>query len=367
MESGTIKAFIYKTIAISLSFVLLTSFKAIPPIVLKNEAIDLKPEAFFIAGVTDERAVKTAVAQIITRNLSTQIHMMQFADLQGGLAFSVETYIKRNLLKDQTLNPVMISIKDFKLTETLVQNGGIEGQLKVVMSFSLLKNYGLEPLYTYKGGLRYIRYKENLTLTEGHFRSMIFNGLNYFNEWMKANADENRKLAKEVKIKFSEFSEDLEGDTIYYSKNRPLTWSDFQSRYRPRGKYVAEVMPGIGYSQEAEVKKGIIQVKFAMKTYLPKSTCKVDYSSKNSYTLNHEQRHFDIAKIVSDHFKQQILKQRLTPDNFEAIINMQYLETYRELDTMQKAYDKETTHGVNTFAQAEWNNKIDEMLTQKAL
>ncbi|MDB5009909.1 MAG: hypothetical protein JWQ06_698, partial [Mucilaginibacter sp.] len=80
------------------------------------------------------------------------------------------------------------------------------------------------------------------------------------------------------------------------------------------------------------------------------------------YALNHEQRHFDIVKIITEQFKQKVLAEKLTPDTFEAFINMQYLDSYRDMDAMQKAYDKETSHGINRFVQTEWNDRIDKEL-----
>ena len=67
-------------------------------------------------------------------------------------------------------------------------------------------------------------------------------------------------------------------------------------------------------------------------------------------------------KIISEQFKQKILAKPLTPDTYEAIINIQYLDSYRDMTAMQKAYDKETAHGMNRIAQEAWNQRIDKEL-----
>lgn len=121
-------------------------------------------------------------------------------------------------------------------------------------------------------------------------------------------------------------------------------------------------MPAFGYDQQAEIMNGTIHVKVDVKVYIPKSACWASGNAHDAYGLNHEQRHFDIAKIIAEQFKQKIASQQLTPDNFEAVINMQYLDSYRDMDAMQKAYDKETSHSRNVTAQQKWDDRIDKEL-----
>ncbi|HEY0245067.1 MAG TPA: hypothetical protein VGC01_05850, partial [Mucilaginibacter sp.] len=283
-------------------------------------------------------------------------------DLQGGTAEAIGRYIERNLPKDQSLSPVVISIKELKLTETATANERVDGHVKLSLSFSLQKDYGVEHLVDYHGGLHYIRTINNTSAIEPRLRTLLTSALVYFNDWMKTNTNDNRKLAKNVQFSFTDYADKIEGDTIYYAANRPLTWADFQSPTKPPGRFEAEVMPGFGYGQQAEVVSGTVKVNIAMKTFVPKSACWANYTGRDAYALNHEQRHFDIAKIIAGQFKQKILAAKLSPDDYEGFINVQYFDSYRDMDTMQKAYDKETDHGTNRFAQAEWNDRIDREL-----
>jgi hypothetical protein len=349
-----------------LCFILLSSLKGLSPIILLDEATPYVPNKFFITRVVDERADKSFVAQLLAKDESNKL-ISQKVDLQGGAAASITRYSERNLKKNRSFKPIMIKIKDFKLIETTVANGGIDGQIKLLLSFELEKSYGQEHLLDYKGSVHYIRHGENLSPVEGQLRGLIRNGVIYFNKWMEINSDGNKKLANAVRLKFTEYRDKLEGDTIYYAADRPLTWSDFQSRYKPMSSYMAEVMPSFGYDLNAQVNKGTINANILLKTYLPKSTCRANYEGRNNYTLNHEQRHFDIVKIITEQFRKKVLANKLTPDNYEAIINMQYLDSFRDMDAMQKAYDKETSHGLNKEAQAEWNDRIDKELKVKVL
>ena len=337
------------------------TFKASAQIVIRDTPIPLKPTEFYITGVTDDRTDQTAAAHLAVKDRSNKI-TIQTADLQGGPAMETGRFLGRNLPKNQSLRPVVISIREFELTETVLKDARIEGNIKLHISFALQKNYGTEYLTGYTGELRYTRNNDNATSIEGHIGNILKIGLVYFNNWIKDNVDTNRKLAKGVRITFADYTEQPEGDTIYYSASRPLTWPDFQSRIKPARRFEAQVMPGIGYNQQAKIIKGIIDVKIELKAYLPKSAAWANYPGRDDYTLNHEQRHFDIVKIISEQFKQKILAHKLTPDTFEAIINMQYLDSLRDMNTMQKAYDKETGNGTNRSAQAAWNNRIDKEL-----
>jgi len=118
----------------------------------------------------------------------------------------------------------------------------------------------------------------------------------------------------------------------------------------------------IGYDQHAEIVKGIVNLHLTVKTCLPKSACWAKDDSRSDYTLNHEQRHFDIAKMVSEHFKQKLAAGKLNVDNYEGIVNMEYLDTYREMNIIQKQYDDETRHGTDTAEQGRWNLRIDKEL-----
>ena len=180
---------------------------------------------------------------------------------------------------------------------------------------------------------------------------------------MQVSLDTDPKLARAVVFIFKDYFDKTEGDTIYYSPSRPLTWNDFQSKIRPTGPFSASVMPNFGYELNQEIKNGVINVQMAIKTYVAKSDCWVG-TTRDTYALNNEQRHFDVARIITRRYQQKILAAGLTPDNYEAFISMQYLDSYRDMNAMQKAYDSQTRHGSNEAEQQAWDKKIDAMLAE---
>lgn len=332
-------------------------------IVLKNEPLAIKPEGFYIAKVTDDRSTKEAVA-LLALSSPTNKPLMQQAGLQGGAAAQLQRFITHNLTADPQAIPVEISIKALKLTETVLPDGSIDGHINSNLSFGVRKDYGIKELIAYNGGLHYIRPLASGNLIEAQLRTVLKSALVYFNNWMHNNRSTYQALAAKVTFSFTDFTQKAEGDTIYYNPKRPLTWSDFQSKTRPSPRFAASVMPGFGYELHQEVKNGAINVRIALKTYVAKSDSWAG-AQRDAYGLNHEQRHFDIARVISRRYQQKVIAARLTPDNYEAFIGMQYLDSYRDLDTLQKAYDGETRHGVDEAAQRDWDRKIDEMLKEE--
>ena len=315
---------------------LLISFSVSGQVVLPDESLPFEPTEFYVAGVSNKSADKNA-------------------------AF-IRRYLLSSLPRNRSLRPVTITIRELNLGETNENNGRVKGSINLYLSYGLQKAYGVEHLVEYNGKLNFIRSAADSAAISRHLRSIAKSGLVYFNNWIKANVNSNRKLARNVTISFSDYNEQLEGDTIYYDAKRPLSWADFKSRNPAGSRFQAVVLPGFGYNQEAKMSNGTIHVHLAVKTFLPKSASWAAHTGRDAYALNHEQRHFDIVKIISEQFKQKLLTKALTPDNFEALINMQYLDSYRDMNVMQKAYDTETSNGMNKNAQLMWNDRIDKAL-----
>jgi hypothetical protein len=288
-------------------------------------------------------------------------------DIKGPETIGLKNFIAENLPKDLSRKPIVIAIKELSVTETPGRTGLMEGVIKINLSFSLKKETYHQHLLNYTGGMRYSRLATNKAIIEQHLKTLNKSSMLYFNKWINTNITSSKVLASGVKVHFKYYKEELEGDTIYYAASRPLTWSDFKSKTRRSNKYAAMVMPNIGYDQNEEISNGVIHVTITLKTFLAKTDCWLGSSYKDSYMLNHEQRHFDVAKIVTEQFSKQIAQAKLNPDNYEAVINMQYLDSYRDMNKLQKDYDVQTAHGLNRMAQETWNKRIDDLLAGKLL
>jgi len=360
MSINRVKFLLFSIVGILLSVGFRSDQKTGTPITLRDEKLNFIPHEFYISDVLDNRSDKSTTAILVSKN-GTGSYITQPFDLKDGAASAIKQFITRNLNQNVSLRPVIISIKSLKLEETNAAGGRINGHLSIDFSFGLQKNYGTLYLTDYKGGTRYTRSDAQANIAEPILRQGIETALTWFNNWINANAENDPRLARSVKVKLADYTEKPEGDTIYYAANRPLTWDDFKDKPRGGG-FEAEVFTGLGYTEGVTVEKGIINLSITLKVAMAKSDCWVRDGNRDEYVLNHEQRHFDIAKIVGEHFKQKIAAMKLPPDNYDGEINVEYLETLRELHRMQTQYDSETRHGADHAAQEEWNAKIDKQL-----
>lgn len=333
-------------------------------LVWHDEPFKIKASGFYITNVFDERTDKKIIGHLISVAAVPGKNTAEPVGLQGGGLAAIETYLKRNLPYQENYKPVIVKVKKLFITETALPDGRVDGKIDVALSFDLKTGDDMDVhLVNYTGAAHYIRSGTQADIAEPALRTAIENAMIYFNNWMDKQAYVNPLLAKSVKLIFSDYHEELpETDTIYYSPKRPITWDDFKNKRNISSSYSAAVMPGLGFTEQTSINKGVITIHIAMKVYLPKSASWVKNGAENAYNLNHEQRHFDIVKLVSEKFKRQMLEEMLPVLNYDGSINVAYFDALREMDRMQKQYDTETDHGVNTSAQERWNKFIDKEL-----
>ena len=344
----------------------LSAFQPDPKvIILHDEQLSIIPKEYYVANVVDERDNRSAIAWLLP--VAGQANAQPKAypvDFQGGGLSAIKLFIEHNLPRNPALRPIVIRLKKFAANESPLAGGRVEGHVAMAMSFDLKRdNEETVHLADYNGSAKYNRKAGTGQAIEPILRHVLEDGLAYLNTWMDQQASTNINLARSVRISFTDYREKKEGDSIYYSIKRPLTWDDFRAAV-PTSKFDAEAFPGLGYEERAGVAMGVINVQIAVKVYLPKSAGWVKSSSRTAYALNHEQRHFDIVKIVAEHFKKNLTAEHLPVGNFEGPINVQYLESLREMNRLQKEYDGETKHGSDQTAQQSWNERIDKELKE---
>lgn len=348
-------------------FLLTTGFQPvspIDPIQLKAEPLPFTPKEFYLAEVLDERSTTKAVALLITGN--TKSTTPQGIDLQGGGLAAVKAYIAESLPRNPSLRPIQMRLKEYQVTETPGANGKIDGRVSISASFEVQREGQMLHLFEYKSGARYSRPAAQLGVVEPTLRKVLSESLRYLDLWVNQEAPHNEKLARNLKVTFSDYTRNTEEDTLFYDVNRPLQWSDFKGG-SPRGGFAASIFPFISNDIHAVVKNGTIYVDIQIKTYMVRSLSRSRADARNAYGLNHEQRHFDLVKLVTEHYKQRIRKAKLTLADYDSMIKYQYLEELWELDALQKKYDTETNHGLNATAQTRWNQKIEEELASLGL
>ncbi|RDC64934.1 hypothetical protein [Adhaeribacter pallidiroseus] len=332
----------------------------VTPITLRTEPLKFTPKEFYIAEVVDDRTDKKAVTYLIpppTSSTAPLTATAQPADLQGGGLQAIQDFIKQSWPQNSKLRPLIIRLKECQVLETTNGKGRVEGRVRIAMAFEYRRAGKPVHLVEYRGGARYGRPTGSLTVVEPTLRQALIAGLSYINTWMNQEAGKNEKLATGIQVNFTDYVRNAEDDTVFYAPNRPLNWNDFTAT--PRGtRYAALVFPGFAYQGGSEVVNGVIQLNLTVKVYVIRSSSWVKPIARDPYSLNHEQRHFDIVKIVAERFKRKIQPDSLTLEDYNSIVQYKFIESYREMNRLQEKYDSETGHGTNHGAQEAWNSRL---------
>jgi hypothetical protein len=335
------------------------------PIALQHQPVAIVPTQYYLQKVIDSRADQSAVAWLIEVTPDHKKTIQTAVDLQSGVATAVHTFFEETVATNTQLRPITVRIKDFHISESASAiPGNVDGHLSIdfAYDFKPLNNPETIQILTYKSGSHYTRPVNNTAVIEPALRQALSNAAKYLNNWMDKEAYTNPKLASAFKVTFKDYNQP-NADTVYYSKNRPLTFDDFKAPdpHLP-SKYGGQVLPLFAYDEQITVLHSVINVDMRIKVWLAQSDCWVRPGSRSDYTLNHEQRHFDIVKIIAEQFKQRVKQEPLCMPYFDGTINAIYLDELHEMNVMQDAYDNETQHGLNQYAQQQWNERIDSEL-----
>jgi hypothetical protein len=328
----------------------------IKSIVLQSQKLPFTPDEFYIAAVIDEREDKGPVAWLLPLATAAESTAPKAVDIEGGGLAGIQTFINRSLPADKKLRPLVLRLQECRIAEEAGEGNVVEGRVTLALAFDMQKGDERISLGTYRGGARYKRSAGHYGVVEPALRRSLITALTYVNDWMEQEAPTNFKLAKGVKVEFIDYEVET-ADTVFYSSHRSLVWEDFKARPRAN-RFAAEVFPTFSYKGDSRVEDGYIHLQLQLKVFVLKHSSWVKEGSKDAYGLNHEQRHFDLVKLVAERFRQKVLSMPLDPEDYDGRIGYQYLVFFREMNRLQEAYDGETAHGMNKVAQERWNKKI---------
>ena len=147
-------------------------------------------------------------------------------------------------------------------------------------------------------------------------------------------------------------------DSIVWSPNLELQWSDFKGEPRPRYREVALTASGIifGLSTKKSDTELIDFTHQITAVFYPNISWHIN-KPLSDIILDHERLHFDITELLARKFKKRISEYAFTM-NINVEIERIYNTINTELDEMQKRYDVETNHSQNIKQQKKWQNFI---------
>ena len=169
-----------------------------------------------------------------------------------------------------------------------------------------------------------------------------------------------------IKIQFipDRRPENPASDSLFYHTNRKLRWSDFRGKPTVRnGPSGAVSYTSFAYEGNSLHKKDTLLLNLTLQVFFIRSASWAKPFIMDAAALSHEQLHFDITWLVALRFQQRIKTMPLTIEDYDSIIQYQYLESFREMNRLQDAYDDETNHGQSPMAQLKWQRNIAEAIT----
>ncbi|GAB2772680.1 hypothetical protein GCM10027175_07920 [Hymenobacter latericoloratus] len=333
------------------------------PLVLRPATPSFTSPLFTVKQVRDERPGRPAVAWLLPTPPAAA-KAAQPVDLQGGTEAALRQFISRTLPARPTRYGVTLRVRECRIQETAAANGQAAGQLNVHLAFDWVNSEGRTITLTeYRGGARYLRPLADRAVVEPTLRQTLLGGLTYFNTWLTRAAAHDVRLATAVHPTFRFHTAQTEADTVFYDPARPLAWADFTGQPRPKGgRYAASVFPSFAYQGRPRVVNGVVELELILKVFVVRSSSWVGPGQQTAEHLNHEQRHFDIVRLVAERFRRKASPDSLTVEDYNSILQLQYLKSFTEMNRLQEQYDAET-HG-SPLAQERWNRRIEEELRQ---
>lgn len=314
----------------------------------------IRSNKFFIQDVEDKRKVKGSnIGRIISLGKEKPVSLT--SPVEKELA-SYWSYAVPNV--DKNLLPLYITVKEFELTERRLGPNRVTGDIKLAVSFHWYRDMVPVNLTNYQTSATYTRAEKEFD-HQKLIRQMLDQSLVHFQKWMGSNAGKTPALARNLKIIFTEKTASDKADTIFYNIKRPLVWDDFKGQKNRAGsRYAAAVFTSFAYEGHSYPKDDGLILEINLQIFMIKSMSWALSDARNAGTLRHEQLHFDITRIVVERFKKNLEAAELTIEDYDSEIQYQFLQSFREMNTEQEAYDRATDHGLNSAAQAVWEKKI---------
>ncbi|SHJ43082.1 hypothetical protein SAMN02745146_3144 [Hymenobacter daecheongensis DSM 21074] len=334
----------------------------LPPLVLRAAPLALAPQQFYVAAVADARADRRAVAYLLPPPPRPGPALPpQPVDLAGGGLAAIREFVRQSVPRNTALRPVTIRLTECLVTEQAAPGaaGQVAGRVVVGMAFEGQRDDGQPVRLTeYHGTARYRRPAGQLAVVEPTLRQALGLALLHLNRWLLMEAATNPRLAQGVRVTFQDYTLNTDPDTLFYAPGRPLARADFRASPRA-GRYAAVVFPSFSFSARPVIRAGFVQLEVLTKVFVVRGSSWMAAGGDEAYTLNHEQRHFDLTKLVAERFKQKIRPANLTVEEFNATIQLAYFTSFQEMNRLQEQYDAETSHGTDRAAQQRWDQRID--------
>lgn len=315
-----------------------------------------KETAYQIIEVLDHRIQKVSIGEVFERGG----HKIPVT-FKENLDQLAARFFRQNILPSDSAQEIQVRIFELELKENYNEEQELyEGEVQLGIGFFLKGNFDSESLVDYLGSTQYRRSGFRMDKVEEVVTKLFQNSLVYFDTWYNSQNLANRALAKSFRLDIIDSKQNSTEDKVYYDPARPLVWEDFKDRPSAISKNNATIFTSFSVQGISLMDSGSVVQTLEISVYMLPYQSWV--KSPSDYGLNHEQRHFDVVRIVADRLIHKLKTMDLNLDFYQARINEAYLDAYREMNRLQEFYDKQTQNGLNKVEQENWNQLIDEAL-----
>lgn len=328
-------------------------------LILTPEKVNFSP-SFSISDVIDARPQRENIGHAFIS--SSHKESINF---KAGTEVAIKKFLTQSLPTKETSLQLQYRILELKISETKLPNGNISGQVQLKVAFDRIGKKDTVLLTETTTSTTFVRSDIQMPNAkyESILSSLMSKSLEYFDKWLTLNGSKHEALIKGVKVIFLPENDVNDSDTIYYH-TRKVTWDDFRGK-PTNTRYGAAIFANFAYGASFQVIDGYIVAKISTKTYMVRGMSWVLPNAQTDYALAHEQLHFDIAKLITERFKKKIaaMQADLIVD-LNSMIQYEYLESYREMNLLQKQYDTESNHSLYQQGQAIWESKVKKWLSE---
>lgn len=312
-----------------------------------------------ILEVADNRIQKSNIGEVIQPG-GNKIPVT----FSGNLDQLATRFFRQGINPSDSAQNIQVRIYELELKEVYDQEQKLyKGDIQLAIGFFLMGSNEPAHLLDYLGSTQYRRSSFTMNRVEEVVNKLFQNSLDYFHNWYISQNLSNRALAKSIRLEIIDGNENSTADKVMYDPDRPLVWEDFKDIPSPRSRNNATIFASFSLQGISLMDSGSVVQTLEIRVYMVPSQSWV--KTPSDYGLNHEQRHFDLVRIVADRLIYQLKMMDLDLDFYQAKINEAYLDSYREMNRLQEFYDKQTQNGLNSEEQQRWNQWIDEALAGK--
>ena len=190
-----------------------------------------------------------------------------------------------------------------------------------------------------------IKYERSLgtyfsTFFEKFYPKIAEKTFTYRNDWLAINADKSEAFIRNTKIIFLPDEAKQDADTLYFPVKK-ITWDDFKAVPKFVSSFGAEIFVSLAFDMQMKIEDYTLFITIKGKSYMVRGMSWVKASTRNAYSLAHEETHFRIAHYCLQLFKETVraLPTYSSPDDWSSAIQRAYLSSYQKMNELQKQYD----------------------------